>query len=706
MAISPYSNASAEDDTVAMPAHLPGHMIVAAAARNGDVTPSLPSGAGWINLFSGTMFRCAYKVAASASEVMGTWSNAHGVSVAVYAKDDGDQWVTPTVSDAAASSSTIGFPGLAAVAGLCWFVRPFGHRSATNLLTNTPAGWVSRAGSARYTRILDTGGPVTGPAEDVGGNAQSVNATNWWRALTITLAVLEGVSGGVAASTGKASIGASGQHGQSGVLASQVSRVTAAAAGAQGQAGVLAASIGKAVAAVVAAQQLTASIAAMAPRVQAALDGIARQSGQLVAATLPPALSGAAAQTVAATVAATVRQAGILVDASYTQADIAIAAATRAVTAAMNARQTVPAVLAAATRPASAAIAAAHPFIGAIATAVRPPAAAAAANHSQQGALTTRARDAQANVVASQRLAGTVSASARKASAAASATLVPGGAITGQVRKPMFEAKPRFEVFSPATVLTLSGLNFNIYNDQPTKFGGMFNRPPYTMVKINYPASLSKNSISKGVSEFNNTVRRIPGKKIALCQSQGCQAAKEWIDTYRNDPTAPGADELMFIFTGNPLRATGGDMIGMTMVNGQIGTPTPTDSQWTIIDFARRYDGWPDPPQDKNNLWAMRNAKSGKNSYHLGYDVADLYAPSNLVWKIGTTYFVLSQEEPPILKKMGNVNPALRAAVKREIEAGYTNRPAGNVPTPLVAATDWFWKNVIKLLNLPEVPDA
>ena len=232
----------------------------------------------------------------------------------------------------------------------------------------------------------------------------------------------------------------------------------------------------------------------------------------------------------------------------------------------------------------------------------------------------------------------------------------------------------KLNVPDSATVLTLSGLNFNLYNSMPDKFHGLFSKPPYTMVRVKYPASIAKNSISKGVDMLNEALRKTPGPKIVLAHSQGAQVCSRWMRTYASDTTAPKPGELLFILTGNPLRSSGGYIIGRKEVGGTIGLPTPVNTPWPIIDFARRYDGWADWVQDEKNKVAVRNANIGKQTLHKKYNDIDFFSPTHSIWTNGNTTYVLTHEdELPILK--GNSSPSKDKETREKVESAYTNRP-------------------------------
>ncbi len=239
-----------------------------------------------------------------------------------------------------------------------------------------------------------------------------------------------------------------------------------------------------------------------------------------------------------------------------------------------------------------------------------------------------------------------------------------------------------------ATVLSLSGLNFNLYNSMPEKFRGIFSRSTYRMVQVKYPASLAKNSIVKGVEMLDAALRSTPGPKIVLAHSQGAQVCSRWMREHANDSTAPGSDELVFILTGNPLRANTGYIIGRKEVGGTIGLATPMETPWHIIDFARRYDGWADWVQDEKNKLAVRNANMGKQTLHKKYQDIEFFDSTHTVWSEGNTTFVLTREDVlPVLRGRSTSSGAVRK-MREQIEAAYINRPQHDTGSKAATVTD------------------
>lgn len=244
------------------------------------------------------------------------------------------------------------------------------------------------------------------------------------------------------------------------------------------------------------------------------------------------------------------------------------------------------------------------------------------------------------------------------------------------------------------------GLNFNLTNYMPQACQSLFSTAPYTMQKVTYPASLSRKSITTGVANFNAAVRSTPGQKIGFGHSQGAQVMTRWMKQYKDDPTVPGPSELMFVLIGNPLRSTGGYIIGRPEVDGLLGLPTALDTPWTIVDVSRRYDGWADWVTDETNKIAVQNANSGKQLIHTHYENVNLFDPNNTVWTVGNTTYVLTQEAPPYLKSMRktqSVTDTLAAEVQADIESAYNNRPPTDVVEDPEATT------TVDIVNAPSI---
>ncbi len=195
------SGAAAATSLSVMPTHQAQDLLVAYAYRDGNNTaPTVPAGwtvptggSGGANTNSAVI---ASKRATSSSEVSGTWANATGLVIEVWRGAGG----IGAVALGGGSGNTITYPAAALTdkIGSSIVSRFAGHRTATNLLTNTPAGYLARAGVATEARSLDTAVGVTG---DPASATQSVNQSSGWRAATIEL-----ITGVAASSAGSGSL--------------------------------------------------------------------------------------------------------------------------------------------------------------------------------------------------------------------------------------------------------------------------------------------------------------------------------------------------------------------------------------------------------------------------------------------------------------------------------------------------------------------
>lgn len=210
------------------------------------------------------------------------------------------------------------------------------------------------------------------------------------------------------------------------------------------------------------------------------------------------------------------------------------------------------------------------------------------------------------------------------------------------------------------TVLTLEPLDYNLGgNTLVSELRGVpcAGRP---VIKVDYPASLARDSIDVGVGALDALIHSTPGPKLVFGHSQGAQVASRWLRAHADDPDAPPADELSFLFIGNPLRKYGGFIVGRPEVGGAIGLPTPNDTRYSVTDIALQYDGWADMPTRPGGP-AELNALQGKFARHSrGYFDADADDPNRKTYQENSTTYVLLPA-PPVID-----------APQAEIEASYS----------------------------------
>lgn len=110
MTITRRSNAEAASNTVSMPTHQAGDLLLVFAWNDNSATaPTVP--AGWVTRYnvgaSGGTIVCAYKIAQSSSESTGTWTNADHVSVTVWYGGANSTIVPEFISGGSGTSVTI-----------------------------------------------------------------------------------------------------------------------------------------------------------------------------------------------------------------------------------------------------------------------------------------------------------------------------------------------------------------------------------------------------------------------------------------------------------------------------------------------------------------------------------------------------------------------------------------------------------------------
>lgn len=135
---------------------------------------------------------------------------------------------------------------------------------------------------------------------------------------------------------------------------------------------------------------------------------------------------------------------------------------------------------------------------------------------------------------------------------------------------------------------------------------GYARQPGRIHIKVEYAASLSE-SLSKGAAILNGSIvaaLNYPENQVTVMgHSRGAEVAGTWLREYGRQANRPPAARLRFILLGNPRRVFGGDA-----KTGQ--TRTPNDTDYAVIDIARRWDGWANadnwpaqPGESKFRLW-------------------------------------------------------------------------------------------------------
>jgi len=202
------------------------------------------------------------------------------------------------------------------------------------------------------------------------------------------------------------------------------------------------------------------------------------------------------------------------------------------------------------------------------------------------------------------------------------------------------------------TVLTVEPLGGKLVGGTMTKnFGGKVTSGQ-KVVPVKYPASMSATSIDEGVAALDRTIRVVDGPLLVFAHSQGAQVVSRWLRRHGQQPDRPHRDRLSFLLIGNPLRKFGGYGVGRKEFGGQIGEPTPTDTDYRVTDVTLQYDGWSDAPT-LPGVWAKMNAQqdrfgiNGARAIHaMGYRTANLDDPTRRQHRERSTLFVLLPHKP------------------------------------------------------------
>jgi pimeloyl-ACP methyl ester carboxylesterase len=190
---------------------------------------------------------------------------------------------------------------------------------------------------------------------------------------------------------------------------------------------------------------------------------------------------------------------------------------------------------------------------------------------------------------------------------------------------------------SSATVYTVrgAGASLDMFSGW---LKGIFDKPSYTVIPVNYPASMDAYSISDGVRMVNDLVRATPGPIVLMGHSQGSQVLSDFIGKYNDDPTVPA--DLTFVLCGNPVRNPTGQLVGAPVVGplGSKGVATPAYSRWKVIDVARTGD--PFAIKTNNPWWNLFADWYGKFFVHPFYKGVDLFGPANVITQNGNITLV------------------------------------------------------------------
>lgn len=211
-----YVGSATGKNTLTMPAHQVGDLLMMFAYRDGNVTaPTVPTGwrvwgtAAGANLNSSVG---AYKIAKTTSETSGTWTNATALEVQVYRGHGGLGGVA--TNGGASTTVTYGALTMGVSDGSSWVAGFAGHTSVNTTLENAPSGMTNKSTYVDAVSEIaghDTSGGVTSWSDT---NVSVGGTSSGWRARTVEIkAAVQGFgAGGGASSAGTGSAGTTGNN--------------------------------------------------------------------------------------------------------------------------------------------------------------------------------------------------------------------------------------------------------------------------------------------------------------------------------------------------------------------------------------------------------------------------------------------------------------------------------------------------------------
>jgi PE-PPE domain len=181
-----------------------------------------------------------------------------------------------------------------------------------------------------------------------------------------------------------------------------------------------------------------------------------------------------------------------------------------------------------------------------------------------------------------------------------------------------------------------------------------------TVVNLNYFNDfITEVCVTDGAKVLNNALTSSSGEVIVMAHSLGSVCCCYWLANYAPTTTV-SPENVSFILLGNSVRPYGG---WCYYYNWFQNVTVPTDTPFTVKDFARQYDGWADfPPAAPGSAIEMTsvtysgiaNAYAGQGSVHPNYIYASLTNPNNVSYSVGNITYIWEQTFP--VPAIGSIN--------------------------------------------------
>jgi len=169
------------------------------------------------------------------------------------------------------------------------------------------------------------------------------------------------------------------------------------------------------------------------------------------------------------------------------------------------------------------------------------------------------------------------------------------------------------------TVLLCNPMGMDVSQLMNSLLRGTILNPDDTLININYTNEPGAANITDGVDKLNTQINNTRGEKLVFGYSMGAQVVTRWIREHNTDSDVPAAD-MSFLMIGNAERKYGGMVYGLngfSSIADTAGLPN-TKVRWSVVDFARQYDGWADFPNAPKIRSAMEDLSaigSGSTAY-------------------------------------------------------------------------------------------
>lgn len=227
---------------------------------------------------------------------------------------------------------------------------------------------------------------------------------------------------------------------------------------------------------------------------------------------------------------------------------------------------------------------------------------------------------------------------------------------------------------------------------------------------VDYPASIGispaipmSESVALGMSALDTSLRSATGKVVIVCESQGCVAVTELLQSYEAAPeTAPNLDDVVFVFVGNPSAPTGvaAKNPGFFEPSVQLTYPGQTPDWVNGYMFTREFDFFAYTPDSFTDPLVAINYAASFLTVHPYYGTIDpsLLDPNTWVKIVANTaYFVIPALTAPLLipfeeafrsRGWGEMFDSLNAQMLDTIRAAYESNLVGYVRLKDVPAED------------------